>query len=221
MKHLRNPLLLLFLSIELILYILILTTGGDLLRWSSYISIILCFLYALAGLRRENLLLVGGLFFTVWADLCLVVLQPIQQLWGMVFFVSTQCYYCRYLHRQNPNKPSLIVRFLLSIAAIVVSFAVLGNKTDGLAVISVFYYVHLIMNIVDAVIKRKAEPLLPIAFILFILCDTVIGLQVMSSGYLPIPEGSLVHNILFSGFNLSWFFYLPSQVLIALSSRNK
>ena len=181
----------LFLFLELILYILILTTGGDLLRWSSYISIILCFVYALAGLRRENLLLVGGLFFTVWADLCLVVLQPIQQLWGMVFFASVQVCYCRYLHRNAPNKPSLVIRFVLSMIAIVVCFAVLGNKTDGLAVISVFYYVHLIMNIVDAVIKRKAEPLLPIAFILFILCDTVIGLQVMSGGYLPIAEASM------------------------------
>jgi hypothetical protein len=96
---------------------------------------------------------------------------------------------------------------------------VLGNKTDALAVISVFYYVHLMMNIVDAVIMRKAEPLLPIAFILFILCDTVIGLQVMSGGYLPIAEDSLLYRILFCDFNLAWLFYLPSQVLISLSAR--
>jgi hypothetical protein len=46
----------------------------------------------------------------------------------------------------------------------------------------------------------------------------VIGLQVAAQGYLPIEEGTLLHRILFMNFNLSWFFYLPSQVLIALTS---
>ena len=40
--------------------------------------------------------------------------------------------------------------------------------------------------------------------------------------YLPIRESSLLYRILFMPFPLSWFFYLPSQVLIALSaSRSK
>ena len=49
----------------------------------------------------------------------------------------------------------------------------------------------------------------------------VIGLQVATSGYLPIEEGSVLNEILYPGFNLSWLFYLPSQVLLSLSSRNK
>jgi hypothetical protein len=35
------------------------------------------------------------------------------------------------------------------------------------------------------------------------------------------PEGSILHKILFMDFHLSWFFYLPSQVLIALQAGQK
>ena len=53
------------------------------------------------------------------------------------------------------------------------------------------------------------------------LCDTVIGLQVASGAYLPIAEGSILYRIIFMDFFLSWFFYLPSQVLITLSGMQK
>ena len=43
-------------------------------------------------------------------------------------------------------------------------------------------------------------------------------LALLFYGYLPIAENSLLHRILFVDFNLAWVFYLPSQVLISLSS---
>jgi len=64
----------------------------------------------------------------------------------------------------------------------------------------------------------RQEKLLSIGFVLFLMCDTVIGLQVACSGYLPIEETFLLYQIIFMPFHLSWFFYLPSQVLIALSA---
>lgn len=210
-----------FLPTVFFLYLLILTTGGRTLVWSSYISIVLCFLFALIHLRKENILLVAGLLLTVCADTCLVLLDPIQQLWGMVFFFFAQSCYCIHLHRAASNRTSLWIRMALMIAAEVLCIFVLPSEPDALAIVSVAYYGHLIMNIADAIFKRKQEPLLPWAFVLFILCDTVIGLQVMNSSYLPLPEDSLIHDILYCGFNLAWFFYLPSQVLIALSSRTK
>ncbi len=210
-----------FMLAELILYLLIMTASGKALVWSSYIAIVLCFLFALAGVSRQNALLMVGLLFTVLADFCLVVCQPIQQLWGMVFFFFAQSCYCYHLHRDKPNRLRLKIRAVLMVLAMMICAGILRDKTDALAIISIGYYIHLIMNIADAVLFRKAAPLLPWAFILFILCDTVIGLQVMSSGYLPIPEGSMLHKILFCDFNLAWFFYLPSQVLISLSTRTK
>ena len=60
---------------------------------------------------------------------------------------------------------------------------------------------------------------MPVALVLFLLCDTVIGLQVMGAMYLPIAEGSFLHSLLNPGFDLAWAFYLPSQVLLALQNK--
>lgn len=205
-----------FLLPEAILYYFILTAGGTTLVVTSYLAIILCFLFALLFGIKHKPLLVGGLAFTVCADYCLVICDPIQQLWGMVFFLGAQTLYAILLYQNQKNKTLLLLRILLIIAIEAITIAILGSNLDALAVISVCYYANLFMNIVAAFAQWKKNKLLPIAFVLFILCDTVIGLQVASGGYLPISENSVLHNILFMDFNLAWFFYLPSQVLIAL-----
>ena len=208
-----------FLAVELLLYGLILTTGGKLLVWSEFISIILCFLYALLSFKDQ--MMIGGLAFTMSADFCLVMSQPIQQLWGMVFFLIAQTFYAMLLHSQRLPKGLLTIRLILIVAVEIVAVLILGEKTDPLALVSMCYYVNLVMNMVCAFARFKHNRLLAFGFVLFILCDTVIGLQVAAGGYLTIPEGSVVHNIIFSGFHLSWFFYLPSQVLLALSAGKK
>lgn len=207
-----------FLLGEMILYVLILTTGGKLLVYSSFFAIVLCFLYALSGIKTGHPLLIIGLLFTVLADFCLVVCVPIEQLWGMVFFLVTQTCYALFLNQALPNRNFQLLRMALVLSGIVLCFLVLRDKTDLLALISVCYYVNLILNALHAFCQRKQNKLFPAALVLFILCDTVVGLQVASNRYLPIQEGSLLHRILFVGFNLSWLFYLPSQVLIALSA---
>ena len=62
--------------------------------------------------------------------------------------------------------------------------------------------------------------LFPIGLVLFLLCDTIIGLQMATGVYLPISEHSVIYKIIFTDFNLAWFFYLPSQVCIALSGKS-
>ena len=209
-----------FLILETILYYFVLTAGGQTLVATSYASIVLCFLFALQGIKR-NPLMVAGLACTVGADFCLVVCDPIQRLWGMVFFLGAQTLYAIHLHLKQPNKIFLLTRIALTAAAGIVAAAVLKENVDALAVVSVCYYGNLILNAVAAFTQWRRCKLLPIAFVLFILCDTIIGLQVASMGYLPIAEGSALHDFLFMDFNLSWFFYLPSQVMIALSSLRK
>ena len=216
-KNSSKALTLCFLLAELVLYILILTTGGNLLVISSYSAIVVCFLYALVNLDQYNRLLAAGLACTVAADFFLVVCSPIQQLWGMVFFLAAQTFYAVKLHRQHKSAALLLARILLIAAGELVTFAVLKEKTDPLAVISICYYANLIMNIAASFAQFRENKLLAVGFVLFLLCDTVIGLQVASGGYLPIGKDSLLYQILFVDFNLSWFFYLPSQVCIALS----
>lgn len=218
-NKLNTALTLLFLAASCVLYYFILTAGGTLLVATSYASIILCFAFSLAG--WQNFWIIGGLACTVGADFFLVVCDPIQQFWGMVFFLGAQSLYAAMLHRSRPGKTLLFIRLGLIAAAEAVTVLILKDATDPLAVISICYYVNLIFNIILAFLQFKQYRLFAIGLVFFLLCDTVIGLQVMSGGYLPIPEGSLLDQILSVPFNLAWLFYLPSQVLISLSSRKK
>jgi hypothetical protein len=218
-NKLNTVLTLAFLAVSCILYYFILTAGGTLLVATSYASIVLCFLFALFG--WQNFWIIGGLACTVGADFFLVVCDPIQQFWGMVFFLGAQSLYAAMLHRSRPSKTLLCIRFGLIAIAEAVTVIILKDATDPLAVISICYYVNLIFNIVMAFLQFKQYKLLSIGLLFFLLCDTVIGLQVMSGGYLPIPAGSLLDKILSAPFNLAWLFYLPSQVLISLSSYKK
>lgn len=214
-----NILTLCFLLAESILYYLILTTGGTLLVVSSYLSIVLCFIFAVPVGLKCNPLIVGALACTLGADYFLVVHVPQQQLWGMVFFLGAQTLYAVHLHIKTKSKAILAVRIGLVLAAEGIAALVLREKLDPLAAVSMAYYALLLMNAAESFSRFPKNKLMPMGFVLFILCDTVIGLQVASGGYLPITEGSWLHNLLFSGFHLSWFFYLPSQVLIAMSAK--
>lgn len=213
---LRTPL---FLTMELILYYLILTTGGQVLVWSSFLSIVLCFLHAALHWKDSSRLVICGLAFTVLADFCLVVCFPIQQLWGMVFFTITQSFYAIHLQSNAPNRILLTVRLGLTAMAALIAWLVLGKRTDALALLSICYYANLIMNIAESCTQFRRNRILPIALVLFLLCDTVIGLQAACGAYLTISEDALIHRIIFCDFNLSWLFYLPSQVLLSLACR--
>ena len=218
MNKKKNKILTLcFLLIEAILYYFVLTGSGDIFTITAYSGIVLCFLFSLLTGIKTAPLIVAGLAFTVCADYCLVVCSPIQQLWGMIFFLGAQTLYATKLHFSQKSRVLLRIRLTLIAVIEFIAVVILKENLDALAVVSVCYYANLIMNIVAAFFQWRKSKLLPIGLILFILCDTVIGLQVAAGGYLPIPEGSVLHNFLFIDFNLSWFFYLPSQVLIALS----
>ena len=208
-----------FLILESILYYLILTSGGDTLIISCFSSIVLCFIYAL--MMPGKPLMVAALAFTVGADYFLVTYTPSWQLPGMVCFLVVQLLYALFLHRQNFQKPWLAARLGLMALITVIALFVLKKNADPLAIISGLYYANIVMNMVMAFCRFKKHPLLAVGFVLFILCDTVIGLQVASTGYLPIGENSLLYKILFMDLNLAWLFYLPSQVLIALTCATK
>ena len=216
MKKYKPFLTLAFLLAEAILYYLVLTAQGPLLIWSTFSSIVLCALFVLT--TTDKPLLLGGMIFTVAADFFLIICNPIQQLYGMLFFLVVQFLYAIFLHRQSFSKWWLLVRVGLMAVIAGIALVILKDKADPLAIVSVLYYANLFLNAVMAFGRFRNFPLLAIGFTLFILCDSVIGLQVASQGYLPIPEGSALHKLLFSGFNLAWFFYLPSQVLIALTA---
>ncbi|MBO5323172.1 MAG: hypothetical protein J6A88_03610 [Oscillospiraceae bacterium] len=210
-----------FLVLEAVLYGFILTTGGQTLVTCEYLAIVLCFVFALLNFKKTTMLIVAGLAFTLGADYFLVVANPQQQLWGMVFFMGAQTMYAIFLQLRSRNRALLIGRIALIVLAEGIAWIVLGDKLDPLAAVSMYYYANLIMNLIVSFTMFRIEKLLSIGFVLFLLCDTVIGLQVACGGYLAIDPNSLLYRIIFMPFHLSWFFYLPSQVLIALrAARN-
>lgn len=208
-----------FLLTELVLYAILLTAGGTLRTASCYASVVICFIYALTNISRQNALVIAALSCTLGADYFLVVMSPQEKLYGMIFFLAAQLLYAIKLNLSTLNNKILLARVIITVISIALVFIVLKDKADALAVISIAYYANLLVNIIEAFTQFGKNKLLAIGFVFFILCDTVIGLQTAADSYLPIGEGSLLHKIIFMDFFLSWFFYLPSQVLIALSTK--
>ena len=211
-----------FLCIMAVLGVLLQTAQEAIpinLRYTAItLACLCCFLFAQTS--YSFLFTQLALIFTLVADYYLVYLQDVQQLPAMLSFSVVQIAYFLRLYFEDENKTRrkvhLVLRAALSVAAIVVTLAVLGKACDAVAVVSMFYYANLILNAIFACISFSKNPLLAIGLVLFILCDTVIGLSQIDT-YLPVAKDSLMYRIIFPSFDLAWAFYLPSQALLAVS----
>ena len=210
-----------FVCAEIFLSVFLQLASGRAVAASSFGAIILACLFCLVSMEksREYAFTQIALVCTVCADYFLVWSSPIVQLPAMAFFLVAQlAYACRlYLLAEKRERIAQIIsRVVLSSVIVVVTIVVLGEGIDALSVISMLYYANLILNAVFAFCGFRCRKLLAIGFLLFILCDTVIGLD-MINAYLPISEDAYLYKIIRPGFNLAWVFYLPSQVLLSLS----
>ena len=95
---------------------------------------------------------------------------------------------------------------------------------------ALFSWIFIALNLVKkekgALTRATSGYLLGLGLILFALCDINVGLAVLNDLYGgSFSEGSIIHSILYSGVDLAWIFYLPSQAVIPLtilsSKRNK
>ena len=212
-----------FLMIEIVLYVLIFTTSGVANSWISFSSILLCFLYSLLLMSsNKNVVLTEvALFGTAMADLFLVVIQPRHQLVAMIFFSITQiCYFLRIFLNSKSKKEKIVhlaVRGGITALALITTALVLKDKTDALSLISIFYFANLILNVVFSFIQIKQSILFPIGLLCFMICDIFVGLQCAIGVYINVPETNILYQIAFSPFNWAWLFYLPAQVLIVTS----
>ena len=161
-----------------------------------------------------------GMIGTVGADFFLVFLPFQLRIPGMICFCVTQiAYFLRtYFEDDYPirKKAHLILRVLASIASLTVTCFVLGRRADMLSLLSVFYYAHLILNVVFSFLQFKKLRMLAIGFTLFIISDTLIGFDSLSE-YLLIPRGSFVYFAVRGGSKLVMPLYLAAQTLIPLS----
>lgn len=175
----------------------------------------------LLSLKDGNLLRIAMLF-TLAADFCLVALDEIKQLEGMVFFSGTQLFIFLHLLVRDEDKKSrkahILVRLVLIAILVAATFIVLGSAADKLALISVIYYANLITSMIFAPRDKRGGWLLALGLLLFALCDINVGLAVLNDMYVGgFPEGSLLYNLVNADVDLAWIFYLPSQTVIPLT----
>ena len=211
----------LFFSAETALGILFQTGYGNgaHLRYATVVlACLFCFLFVEKS--WEYLTLQLALIATVWADYYLVLPSSPNQLPGMIFFAAAQISYALSLCFTEDDPRRLVqwlwARGILSAVAVAATLAVLGSKADAVAVISVFYYANLVLNIAMAWSQLPRRAVMAVGLTLFLCCDTVIGLAFLD-GYLPVSETSLIYRLIHPGFDLAWAFYLPSQMLLAIS----
>lgn len=219
----KNLAIILFSFIQLILFVTVQATSGIFNTISSFAVVVLCCLFVILYIEKSKdyIFTQIALICTVMADLFLVVLQPMKQLPAMIFFSITQiCYFLRLFFNTKSKKEKqihIIIRAASSFLAIILTIVVLKAKADALSLVSMFYYANLIINIVFAFIHFKSSNLLAIGLLLFLCCDTIVGINVLLDQYITSPSLQESINSILSSLNWAWIFYVPSQTLLALS----
>lgn len=180
---------------------------------AKFISILLCFIIAILdgiskGITRDISLLQGGLFLTLIADYIFLIYNKGFPIAIGLFIVVQILYIIRYSRGKTlPKFIFLIISFLI-ISTIHLYINLFIREVDIIIPMAVFYGICLLLSLRESIIayKNNVYPspnreLILIGMILFLLCDINVGL----------------YNILKGPFIFIWLFYLPSQLLLALS----
>ena len=209
-----------FIFVQAILFVLVFISENEWHGLACLGCVINPFVYSLKFLSYDKLAIFTqiGLLFTVFSDLFLCVIKPQFKAVAMTLFAIAQiCYFIRLLLLTKHKPIHAVIRAICSAGAIVATFLVLQDKVDYLSAISMFYYTNLILNFVYALAFVKKSPLFALGLFLFILCDTLIGIEIGAGTYLNINESSVIYQLTQLPFSLAWVFYIPSQACIALS----
>lgn len=208
----KKIILTIYLVLQLTLYLLAVFIDNNLpTNVLEYSIIIINFLFVgyLTSIykTKDSLITLLALLFTLVADTFLVLLGNHLTI-AMISFSIVQIFY--FYKIKNINQIKLIKKDLIRLVTIalviLVIFIISIKNLDLLILFTAFYFLMLLFNFIDSLKTFKKYPSFSIGLLLFILCDIFVGL-----GFLQI---SLPVSI---PFDLVWFFYAPSQVLLATS----
>lgn len=196
----------------------------SLTTYINYASIFLCFVFSLFFAKKNipNLLISIALFFTICGDFILAF-TPEYKIVAMIFFCLVQTIYFLYVYKQtstNQQKINLWLRIIIIFICEIVLFAIFKNIFNVLAMLVIFYFVNLLFNTVFSFVNFKKNPLFAIGLVLFVLCDIFVGFGEISL-YFDVASNTFFNFIYSIPFNIAWTFYIPSQVLIAISTQLK
>ena len=200
-----------FVCVEAVLYAAFLAldlTGGDGATALKYAGVLLCLAFSLwCAARGGDRLVFPALALTALADLFLLVLDQWYAL-GVVIFLGAQSVYLIRL-RLTAGGSWWPLRAGLPLLAALALYQ-LGQAT-ALNLLALLYFSQLLVNAVLAwTIPGRRWRIFALGLTLFVGCDVCVG-AFNSPGLVPAGLWQLARVGM-------WLFYLPSQVLIALSA---
>ena len=216
-----------FILLEIILAFLMHNIGG-MFSIFSYIYVTSCAIFCFIFKEKagDYIFTQLGLIGTMGADIFLVLLPQQERFPGMICFSFVQIFYFLRLYTTDTNKTrrkvNLILRIVCSAVIVAITFLVLGFNADPVAVLSMFYYVNLLLNVIFAFLDFENNSVFALGLLCFIISDTVIGFRNLDMyiGSQPLVR-EVVEHIKRSKIDLIYGFYLPSQALIAMSPAHK
>lgn len=216
-----------FCAVQLCIWISLLTKSGDGMRYVSYAGVLLCFLYSFSFLHKGKHAKsqCTALLFTCIADFFLILLQGKWKTVAMLSFLCAQICYAYRVFLLAGNKKEkfwhIFLRILLTVAVMIVLFAVLKGKTRALYAISLIYYAQMLISLGFAFrhFKRNTQTkLLAIGLLLFCLCDLSIGFDFLIDIF-SLSNGNLIYKLMHLPVSFVNIFYPPSQALLCISAR--
>lgn len=175
----------------------------------KYLSILLCLLFTLfSAAGGGDRVVAGAMALTLGADTFLLLLNRDYGA-GVLLFCLVQGLYLARILRENGGRGHWTVRLLLTVGALAL-LAALGILTP-LNALALAYFSNFLCNTIQSwALPGRRLRLFSLGLTLFLCCDICVGVF-NSPGIAP---GWLER---FSGIGM-WLFYLPGQVLIALSA---
>jgi hypothetical protein len=163
--------------------------------------------YALG--KSDAYLLRAAMISTLMADFCMLILYENEA--GLVFFCLTQTICHLRFKPKDLAAASLGTQIALCILVPIALKFLFGLPLRDL--LASAYAVALLFSAASSVLHRSRYPspnsvMVPAGMILFLLCDINVGLYNLPLSFRPVFQ------------TLIWVFYLPSQLVLALSARS-
>lgn len=187
----------------------------------SFCSIVLCFVFVIFfDVRKQDInLLQIALFFTMISDMFLILFRGFQVIAMISFTIVQITYAVRLLNYSDSKKENIInlcLRVILTILVEILVLAVFLKSFDWLLFICSIYATNFLVNIVFSFIHIRSNFIFPFALVLFLICDFFVAID-CASPYIDLSGNAFFAKIFALPFSLAWVFYLPAQVLLALS----
>lgn len=208
----KNFLVKAFICVESALFLAfsamdVLGTGDS--RWLKFAGIALCFVVsALLSARGGEVLVTAAVGLSAAADILLLVMDAHYAIGVMLFFVAQILYFVR-IYRANGHKSAWPLRLFLFMAAVAI-MAQFGLLSP-LYLLAGAYFSFFACNVMQA--SGSENKLFFAGLCLFLCCDICVGLHNMPA---------VLPDWLQSAASIGmWTFYLPSQVMIVLSGKER